>query len=215
MIARLRGRVIEREPDRVVVDCGGVGYEVAVSAHTWSALPAAGEEVTLRVYTAASENKVALYGFHSAEERALFDLLITVKNVGPTTALGILSHGASPAALARAIAASDKAALTAVKGIGKKTAEMLVAELREKCELLLATWSAAGGGLGDRVVVAAAPAPERRARALHPLLEQVHGALVNLGWRPAEADKAVTQLAPDEGASLESLLRQALRAMPR
>lgn len=215
MIARLQGRIVEREADRVVVDCGGVGYEVNVSAHTWHALPPVGDEVTLRVYTAATENRVALYGFAGAEERALFDLLITVKNVGPTTALGILSGGASPAALARAIAASDKAALTSIKGIGKKTAEMLVAELREKCELLLATWGAAGGGLGERPVAPAPVPPDRRAKPQHPLLEQVHNALVHLGWRPAEADKAVGQLVPEEGASIESLLRQALRSMPR
>src|SRR5580693_4905816 len=83
LIARLDGTLIERDPPRLVVDCGGVGYDVIVSAYTLAGLPADGEHVTLRIYTAASENKIALYGFGDLQERQLFDLLITVKNVGP------------------------------------------------------------------------------------------------------------------------------------
>src|SRR5262249_62161927 len=127
-----------------VVDCGGVGYEVKVSAMTLAALPEVGAEVGLRVFTHAQENRIALYGFATAEERQLFDLLITVKNVGPATAIGILSGAAAPQALARLVAAGDLAGLTRIKGVGKKTADLIVVVLREKCEWLLATWGAAG-----------------------------------------------------------------------
>jgi holliday junction DNA helicase RuvA len=209
LIGRLRGTLAERRDTVVIVDCGGVGYEVTVSAYTGSSLPAVGEPVTLRVFTHALENKIALYGFGSAHERKLFDLLITVKNVGPSSAMGILSGGAGPAEIARMIAAGEVAGITKIKGVGTKTAELLVVELREKCELLLATWGAAGE-LGGMRVVAPAPTPVRP-----PILDDVASALVGLGWRQTEADKAVADLEVGAEAELEVLLRQALRGMPR
>ena len=205
MIARLRGTLVERQEDGAVVDCGGVGYDVKVSAVTAAALPEAGAEVTLRVFTHAQENRIALYGFATAEERQLFDLLITVKNVGPATAIGILSGARSPAELARLVAAADVPGLVRIRGVGKKTAELIVVELREKCEWLLANWGAAG--------VAADPAPARGPRPA--ILEDVASALANMGWRPAEVDKAVTRLDVAAGATVQTLLREALRAMPR
>ena len=154
----------------MVVECAGVGYEVTVPLSTLTALPEPGAEVTLRVHTQASENRLALYGFLTARERELFDLLITVKNVGPSTATAILSGATSPDALTRTIAAGDVPALTRLKGVGKKTAELLVVELREKCEYLLATWGASGEPMAP-----ARPAPSR---GRSPLLDDVASALV-------------------------------------
>lgn len=211
MIGRLRGEIVEREGTRVVVDVGGVGYEVACSGWTLAALPAVGEPVTLRVFTQARENEIVLYGFLEADERALFDLLITVKNVGPSTAIGILSGGHPPRGIAELIARDDVAGLTRIKGIGKKTAELLCVELREKCEMLLLSWSASGE---IRPVALPAGATPPRAKR-HPMLDEVAGALAQMGWRPAEADKVVAELEVAAGATLEGLLRQALRAMPR
>jgi Holliday junction DNA helicase RuvA len=206
MIARLRGVLYDKSTDGIVVDCGGVGYDVGVSAMTFAALPDEGTEVTLRVFTHAQENRVALYGFATAEERQLFDLLITVKNVGPATAIGILSGSSAPHVLARLIAAGDLAGLTRIKGVGKKTAELIVVELREKCEWMLATWGAAGMDSG----------PSTRTRGPRaPILNDVASALLNLGWRAAEVDKAVVRLEAQSGSTVESLLREALRSMPR
>ncbi len=209
MIGRLRGEIVERAGTRVIVDVGGVGYEVACSGWTLAALPPAGEQVTLRVFTQARENEIVLYGFLEADERALFDLLVTVKNVGPSTAIGILSGGQSPRGIAELIAREDVAGLTRIKGVGKKTAELLVVELHEKCEMLLLSWSATGS-----VREAAAPAGAIK-HTRHPMLDEVAGALAQMGWRPAEADKVVAELEVVAGATLEGLLRQALRAMPR
>jgi Holliday junction DNA helicase RuvA len=122
--------------------------------------------------------------------------------------VGILSGGHTPRGVAELIVREDTAGLTRIKGVGKKTAEMLVVELRDKCELLLLGWTADGE---LRPAAAAAGSPRRRA----PILDDVATALVGMGWRPAEADKAVADLVAAEGATLEALLRQALRSMPR
>jgi Holliday junction DNA helicase RuvA len=205
MIARLRGFLVERAPpDTAVVECGGVGYDVTVSSSTLAALPEIGAEVTLRVFTHATESRIALYGFATLEERQLFDLLITVKNVGPATAIAILSGVPTPASLVRLVAAGDLAGLTKIKGVGKKTADLVVVELREKCELLLATWGATNVSDG-----------ERPSSARSPMLDDVASALVNLGWRAAEADKAVAKMQIPPGATVQTLLRDALRTMPR
>ncbi len=212
MISRLEGTLI-RDGEHVIVDCSGVGYEVTCSAYTLASLPASGERVVLRVYTQLRETALALFGFVDAHERDLFDLLITVKNVGPSTAIAILS-GAGPRDIAALIAREDVPGLTKIKGIGKKTAELLVVELREKCELLVLSWNASG------VRPVAAPAGTVRAaktatRLGHPLLAEVMSALVGMGWRPAEAEAAVSELPIDDASTLETLLRQALRSMPR
>lgn len=212
MIARLEG-VLVRDADRVIVDCGGVGYEVTCSQFTLAALPASGERVVLRVFTQVRETEIALFGFLEAQERALFDLLITVKNVGPSTAITILS-GSTPRDIAALIAREDVAGLTRIKGIGKKTAELLVVELHEKCELLLLSWNAEGG-VRPVAVPAGAARGKPGAPARHPLLGEVMGALVSMGWRPVEAEQAISDLVVGDGASIETLLRQALRSMPR
>lgn len=206
MIGRLSGTVVDLDPGRVIVDCGGVGYEVLVSAHTQAALPALGGEVTLRIYTHAQETRIALYGFSGALERRLFDLLIGVASVGPTLATGILSGGAPPAEIAQLIAAGDHARLTKLRGVGKRTAERLVVELREKCELLLASLGAGA--------MAGAP-PAARAPQRPAIVDEVVAALCGLGWRPSEAESAVASLRPVPDLPVEQLIRLALRSMPR
>jgi Holliday junction DNA helicase RuvA len=208
MIARLDGVLVEKDPPHVVIDCNGVGYDVICSTYTLAGLPADNERVMLRIFTHATENKLALFGFIDVQERALFDLLITVKNVGPTTAIAILS-GSSPRDIAALIAAEDVAGLTRIKGVGKKTAELLVVELHEKCAELALSWDASGG---LRPVAMSAP---RGKSKRHPILEEVSMALVGLGWRPAEAEQAVADLPVPPDATTEQLLRQALRSMPR
>ena len=212
MIARLEGTLV-RDGERIIVDCNGVGYEVKCSTYTEGALPANGERVTLKVFTQVRETEIALFGFYDHQERALFDLLITVKNVGPSTAITILS-GSTPRDIASLIARQDVAGLTRIKGIGKKTAELLVVELHEKCEMMLLSWNAEGG---VRPVAAHAGAVRAKAGShlRHPLLGEVMAALVSMGWRPAEAEQAVSDLPVSDDASIETLLRQALRSMPR
>ena len=212
MIARLEGTLM-REGDRVIVDCNGVGYEVTCSAYTVAALPSHGEKVALRVFTQMRETAIALFGFFDVHERDLFDLLITVKNVGPSTAIAILS-GAGPRDIAALIAREDVPGLTKIKGIGKKTAELLVVELREKCELLVLTWNADGTRPGAAPSGNPRPGGSQRHQR-HPLLGEVMTALINMGWRSIEAEAVVAELPIAEDATLETLLRQALRSMPR
>jgi holliday junction DNA helicase RuvA len=209
VIARLEGTLL-RDGGQVVIDCNGVGYDVTCSAYTFAQLPPHGERVALRIYTQVRETEIALYGFADQAERALFDLLITVKNVGPSTAIAILS-GASPRDIAGLIAREDVAGLTRIKGIGKKTAELLVVELREKTEQLLMSWSASG-----ELRPAAVPIGAPRVKSTrHPMLDEVMSALVGMGWRLVEAEACVGELAVEPDATLEGLLRQALRSMPR
>jgi Holliday junction DNA helicase RuvA len=212
VIARLTGTLV-RDGEHVMVDCGGVGYEVTCSQFTLAALPASGERVELRVFTQVRETEIALFGFFDAQERQLFDLLITVKNVGPSTAIAILS-GSTPRDIATLIARQDVPGLTRIKGIGKKTAELLVVELRDKCEQLLLSWTA-DGGLRPVAIPAGAARAKPGSHLRHPLLGEVMAALINMGWRPAEAEQAVSDLAVGDDASIETLLRQALRSMPR
>ena len=213
MIGRLHGTLVDRAGTRVIVDCAGVGYEVICSGYTLAGLPAIGETVTLLVHTAVRETEIALYGFGSAQERELFDHLITVKNVGPSSAIAILSGGHGPRGVAELIAREDVAGLTRIKGVGKKTAELLVVELRDKCEMLVLTWTA--DGEIRPVAGSSAGAGAVRTVRRHPMLDEVATALVGLGWRPAEVDKALAELAVEPGATLEGLLREALRSMPR
>jgi len=211
VIARLDGVLIERMPPHVVIDVGGVGYDVVVSGYTLAGLPADGERVVLRVFTHATENKVALFGFIDRQERTLFDLLITVKNVGPSTAIAILS-GSNPREIATLIANEDVPGLTRIKGVGKKTAELLVVELKDKAAEALMTWDAAGG---LKPIVVPAGAARIKATNRHPMVDEVMMALVGMGWRPAEAEQAVVDLPVAPEATIEQLLRQALRSMPR
>jgi len=172
MIAHLRGTLISRHPARVVVEVHGVGYEVQVPVGTFAQLPPPGSEAALHIHTHVREDAILLFGFAAAAEKQLFEKLITVNGVGPKLALAILS-GLAPEDLGRALRASDYARLTAIPGVGKKTAERLVIELRDKIP----------AGL-EAEPASAAPAPGSPA-------EDVVSALVNLGYPPALAQKSV------------------------
>jgi holliday junction DNA helicase RuvA len=189
MIAAVKGEVLVRRPDHVVIDAHGVGYRLAVSTETLKAVPAAGSETFLHAELIAREDSLALYGFATEDERELFRMLISVSGVGPKVAMAALSGGSSRELL-RAIAASDTKRFQAVPGIGKRTAERIVVELRDKVTGALEVESA---------IVAA---EEGDARSL------ARDGLVNLGYQPLEAEELLDGL---EGDDAEVLLAGALR----
>ncbi len=190
MIAVVRGEVVVRRSDHVVVDCTGVGYRLAVSAETLRHVPAAGRETMLFTHLVVRDDQMLLYGFATEEERDLFLLLIGVQSVGPKVALAVLSAG-PPRELVSALAAGDAARFQAVPGIGKRTAERIIVELREKVA------PAAGD---DAIVVTRADDPRMLAR----------DGLVGLGFSHQEADRLLDDAPP--GASPEDLIAHALRA---
>ncbi|MDX6728326.1 MAG: holliday junction helicase RuvA [Baekduia sp.] len=193
MIALVAGEVFVRRPDHVVVEtASGVGYRLAVSSETLRQVPAAGGEVSLLTHLVVRDDALALYGFATEEERDLFLLLIGVQSVGPKMALAVLSGGA-PRELVAALAAGDVKRLTAVPGIGKRTAERIIVELREKVGV-----SDAGLPDGD---VTVRRADDPRSLALAGLLE--------LGF---DADEAEALLSGAVGDTPEDLLQQALKA---
>jgi len=195
VIARLSGTVAEKGADFAVVDVGGVGYLVHLSAVSLAALPPQGEEATLRTFTNVRQDAIDLFGFATEEEEAVFRALIDVKGVGPRAAQNILS-GIQARDLAQAIAQGDVARLTRVPGVGKKTAERLVVELKEKLALLA------------RAAGPAKAAPGAGA------LEQLRTALVNLGYKQPQADSAVDALREGaEGRKLDELVREALKLL--
>jgi Holliday junction DNA helicase RuvA len=195
VIARLSGLLLERGEDFAVVDVHGVGYLVHLSAASLLALPARGEAVALRTITHVREDALDLFGFATEDEEGVFRALVEVKGVGPRAAQKILS-GIPARDLAQAVAHGDVARLTKVPGVGKKTAERLVVELKDK---LLALARAAG------------PAPVRAAGGL---LDQLAAALVNLGYKPAQAEQVAERLRGQaEGKALEELLREALKVI--
>ena len=197
MIARITGRLLEKGEDFAVVDVQGVGYLLHLSAATLLQLPRPGEPVALRTITQVREDALDLYGFLTEEEEGVFRALIEVKGVGPRAAQKILS-GIPPRDLAQAVATGDVARLTKVPGVGKKTAERLVVELKDK---LLELARAAG------------PGPVRAAGGL---LEQLAAALVNLGYKPVQAEQVSERLRGEaEGKGLDELLREALKAIRR
>jgi Holliday junction DNA helicase RuvA len=204
MIGRLTGRVVAQEVEGVIVlDAAGVGYEVLAPIGTLGrAHVDADGRATLFVHTHVRQDTLALFGFATESDRVAFRTLIGVSNVGPKTAVAVLS--ALPAGeLARAVAAKDLRALTSISGIGKKTAERLLLELRDKL-----------GPVADTVAgVAALPPP---AHAADPRDESLRSALTNLGYRPAEADRAVAVLGERIAKEpLPELLREALAILAR
>jgi Holliday junction DNA helicase RuvA len=188
MIAAVRGEVMVRRPDHVVIEAGGVGYRLAVSSETLKAVPGAGSEAFLHAELVAREDSLSLYGFSAEEERDLFRLLTTVSGVGPKVAIATLSGG-STRELLRAIAAGDAKRFQAVPGIGKRTAERIIVELREKV----------AGALEEEVIVVGG---EDSPRAL------ARDGLVNLGYAPLEAEQLLDGL---EGEDPQELVAAALR----
>jgi Holliday junction DNA helicase RuvA len=190
MIALLQGEVAVRRPDHVVVLCGGVGYRLAVSAETLRNVPAAGKSVTLHAHLIVRDDALQLYGFFAEEERDLFLMLLGVQSVGPKVALAVLSGG-TPRDLLRALAAGDAARFQAVPGIGKRTAERIVVELREKV--------AAHAAPDENVSVHRGDDPRSLARE----------GLLGLGFTAVEVDALLSD-APD--GTPEELIAHALKA---
>jgi len=194
VIAHVAGEVVEKREGAVVIDVNGIGYLVHVSKTCLAALPP-GQRVRLRTYTHVREDSLDLFGFATEEEEAVFRELLGVKNVGPRAALNILS-GIEPREFAAAVASGDVARLTKVPGIGKKTAERLVVELKEK---LVALANAASPRVGGKRL---------------PIVEQLEQALLSLGYRPQQAAQAVDAVAGlAAGRDLDDLLREALKRL--
>ncbi|HXY51210.1 MAG TPA: Holliday junction branch migration protein RuvA [Terriglobales bacterium] len=196
MIAHLRGKLLVKHPNQAVVDIGGVGYEVAISIPTFSDLPGVGSEVCLHVHTHVREDLIALYGFLQLAEKRLFEKLIGVSGIGPKLAITILSGMAADEMVA-AIRGGDVARLTRIPGIGKKTAERMVLELRDK-------------------LPAPMPGPETRSPSLSGVEEDVLSALVNLGYQRLAAEKALDQAAKNgKTGSFDVLFRASLGVLSK
>ncbi len=196
MIAHLRGRLLSKHPNQAIVDVGGVGYEITITVPTFSELAEAGQEVALHIHTHVREDQIALFGFLRAEEKRLFEKLMTVSGIGPKLAVTILS-GMPVGDLIGAIRGGDVARLTKVPGIGKKTAERMVLELREKLEEL-------------RTAGIAPP-------ALNAVADDVLSALVNLGYQHPQAEKAVEKVSRESGPqqTFDQIFREALKLLTR
>jgi Holliday junction DNA helicase RuvA len=194
MIAFLRGRVLEKHPTRVIVETGGVGYEVHVPLSSYSAVGEPGTDVALRIHTHVREDALQLFGFATPLELALFDRLVAVSGIGPKLALAVLS-GIAPPDLVGAIGSGDIARLVSIPGIGRKTAERIILELRDKVSALE---GAAGGG---------APGDGTRTDLV--------SALVNLGYHRPAAEKAVDAALAATGGAFEPSLRRALDSLTR
>jgi Holliday junction DNA helicase RuvA len=193
MIAHLRGRLFAKQPGQAIVEAGGVGYDVTISVPTFTALPREGGEVSLYIYTQVREDTLALYGFLERDEKRLFERLITVSGVGPKLAVTILS-GLNPERTVAAIRAQDHATLTRIPGVGKKLAERLVVELKDKLEEFAMAPVAAG--------------------VMAPAAEDVLSALVNLGYQRPAAQKAIEAAVEKDqaaGENFDELFRMALK----
>jgi len=192
MIAHLRGVLLEKRPNQAIVEAGGVGYDVSIPVSTYSALPEPGAEVRLRIHTHLREDSLSLYGFASEDEKILFERLITVSGIGPRLAITVLS-GLPIAELYAAIRAGAVERLVRIPGVGKKTAERIVLELREKLPLLAATREAVAPG------------------AVSAVEQDVLSALINLGCTAAAAEAAVRKArAAGVREEFEPLFRRAL-----
>ncbi len=197
MIAFLRGRLLVKSPNRAVVECGGVGYDANISVATFTSLPPEGAEARLHIYTHVREDQIALFGFAEPNEKRLFEKLLTISGIGPKLAITVLS-GIDTDRLVAAIRAGDHATLTRIPGIGKKTAERVVLELKDKL---------------DDFAVAAAPAP---ASSYGQVGDDALSAMVNLGYPRPVAQKAVEAAlakTPAAAQDFEALFRAAMSAV--
>jgi Holliday junction DNA helicase RuvA len=199
MIASLRGALLENGPDGVVIEAGGVGYAVTVTVAAQRALPPLGATAFLLIHAhAVPDGPLQLFGFADAEERRLFETLLSVQGVGPKVAMAILGSQ-STGELVRAISAADISALTKIRGVGRKTAERIAVELRDR--IGMGVGEAGGGGLG-------------LTRAVPPgRMGEVYGALTALGYKPSEFDAVLAKL--DEKQHVTALIKQALALLRR
>ncbi len=194
MIAHLRGRLISKHPNQAIIEAGGVGYDVAISIPTFSELPATGSDVAFHIHTHVREDALALYGFLRIEEKQLFEKLITVSGIGPKLAITILS-GMATSDMVGAIRTNDHTRLTRIPGVGKKTAERMCVELRDKLE-----------GFGE------APA----AKSISAVEEDVISALMNLGYQRGLAEKAVERAVASAGReNFDAIFRAALAGLSK
>jgi Holliday junction DNA helicase RuvA len=199
VIAQLRGTLLDKHPSRVVVDVGGVGYDVQVPLSTFYGLGEPGTSVSLRIHTHVREDVIALFGFSTPLEQDLFERLIAISGIGPKLALAVLS-GIEPADLIRAIRTQDVARLTKIPGIGKKTAERIGLELKDRL---------------PQPVPAAGPAPAAE-RPEDQFRDDLLSALLNLGYQRPAAEKAIDKVLKDSsGIGFEHALRDVLRSMMR
>ena len=197
MIAFLRGRLLVKTPNRAIIECGGVGYDATISVATFTSLPPEGAEARLHIYTHVREDQIALFGFAEPNEKRLFEKLLTISGIGPKLAITVLS-GIDTDRLVTAIRGGDHATLTRIPGIGKKTAERVVLELKDK--------------LGDMAVTSAQPA----ASSMGPVADDALSAMVNLGYAHPIAQRAIeTVLAknPDAANDFEVHFRAAMAAV--
>jgi holliday junction DNA helicase RuvA len=195
MIAHLRGTLLSKHPNQAIVETQGVGYDVTISVPTFSELPAEGSAVALHIHTHVREDALSLYGFLRRAEKQLFEKLLTVSGIGPKLAITILS-GMAADEMVNAIRGGDVARLTRIPGIGKKTAERMVLELRDKLPV-------------------APGAAEASATAASPVEEDVISALVNLGYQRAAAEKALNAARRRASGGFETLFREALGALAK
>jgi Holliday junction DNA helicase RuvA len=193
MIAHLRGRLIAKHPNQAIVEASGVGYDVNISVPTFSQLPALGTEIAFHVHTHVREDSIALFGFLRPAEKQLFERLICVSGIGPKLAITILS-GMPADEMVGAIRGNDVARLTRIPGIGKKTAERMILELRDKLQ-----------DFGAPLV--AAPTS--------PIEEDVLSALINLGYQRPAAERALAKVGNGNRQSFEALFREALAALSK
>ncbi len=201
MIAHLRGRLLSKSPGAVVLECGGVGYEAAISVATYTVLPETGAEAALHIFTNVREDQIALFGFSERYEKLLFEKLLSISGIGPKLAITVLS-GIAAERLVRAIRTGDHASLTKIPGIGKKTAERVVLELKDKLDDLAAGVTAAPAAAGRPMGSAAA--------------EDALSALMNLGYPRAAAERAIEAAVAKDGVvagEFEALFRASMAAM--
>jgi Holliday junction DNA helicase RuvA len=210
VIAHLRGRLLEKDPESVVLDVGGVGYQVAISAAAERALGTVGMEAQVWIYSHHTQDGGAsLFGFTDREERALFGTLLGVQGVGPKVALAILS-GLPAAELTKAIAGADVARLTQIRGVGRKTAERLAVELRDK---LVPFPVAPTAGIGVGSGAAGGLAAPAYASSLPERLADVQSALLTLGYRLVELEPVIARM--DPALPVPDLVKQGLAALRR
>ncbi len=193
MIAHIRGKLISKHPNQAIVEAAGVGYDVTISVPTFSELPQLGAEISLFIHTHVREDALALFGFLRAQEKQLFEKLLSVSGIGPKLAVTILS-GMEAATMVAAIKGNNVAALTRIPGIGKKTAERMVLELRDKLDAF---------GIAAAVAVTS------------PVEEDVVSALVNLGYQRPIAERALARVERSAGESFDGLFRKAMAALAK
>jgi Holliday junction DNA helicase RuvA len=196
MIALLTGKIAHKSPDHIILDVHGVGYRVMIPFSTYYELPEDGV-VSLHIHTSVREDAIQLYGFRTRLEKSFFQLLISVSGVGPKLARDILSN-IQPAALAQALSLNDIHKLSTIPGIGKKTAERLILELKDKV---------------GKLDISALPATEARGIPAEDVMEDVASALLNLGYKEPQVRKALGGLDTGSGAGVEALLKQALKIL--